>query len=62
MGKKGGREKMDRANAGQAWNQWWANLLARACWEEAEILLRHLNILAIPCQTFLPGKTNKVGS
>lgn len=53
---------MDRANAGQTWNQWWPNLLARTCQGEAEIVLSHQNILATPCQTFLPGKTNKTGS
>lgn len=59
---RGRREKMDRANAGQTWDQWWPNLLARTCQEEAVTMISHQHILGIPCQTFLPGKTNKIGS
>lgn len=53
---------MDRANAGQTWDHWWPNLLARTCQEEAETMISCQNILGILCQTFLPGKTNKIGS
>lgn len=60
MGKKeAGARKWIRANAGQTWNQWWPNLLARTYQEEAEMILSHQNVLAIPCQTFLSGKTNR---